>query len=217
MTQRLLYVVIGFVLALIILSALLLPSGNFTALDIWRFFLSPGIVALIAATFGARAGASSHIRASQSDQARTYLSLLDLVREDVRINMDIMLQTRERIRAIEGQDRKPGIFELAPESVHTMFFEDIEYPQLRKLVPRESITDIFQIRTITYVFEQWNRQVDKYYCEDSPIMRDDGEAKIIEHLTTDAPGRNFIAACEAALRAIDALQVQMSRLTAKKV
>jgi uncharacterized membrane protein YccC len=97
---RILYVLLGSLLALLLYSILLPSSQQFTALDLWRFFVSPAIISLIAASIGARAGARSNVKATEEDLAKTYASLLDLAGQDIRINLDIMKQVRNRIDAI---------------------------------------------------------------------------------------------------------------------
>jgi hypothetical protein len=207
---RILYIMLGFMGSLAVFSLAIPWSQHFTVLDLWRFFVSPGIVSLIAATFGARAGAQSNIRASEEDLARTYWSLLDLASEDIRINMNIMLRVRAKIRTVEKEGRKPVFYELEPQQVHTMFFEDIEYPKLRKIVTGNGIEDIFRVRNVKYVFDRWNTIVSKYYVADKPLVHDEGEAEIIKYLTVGTPGDNFIVACETALMGIRRIQAQIT-------
>jgi hypothetical protein len=214
---RILYLLLGFVAALLVFSFVFPSSQNFTIMDLWRFFVSPGIVALVAASIGARAGARSHIRVSEEDLARTYWSVLDLAAADVRVNKEIMETVRGRILSIKQQGRKPVLNELEPRSVHTMFFKDIEYPKLRKVVPAGYTTDIFHIRNLEYVFDRWNALVSMYYALDRPLVREEGEEELMKFLTTDVAGQNFVAACEYALRGIERIKDALARpLTGKQ-
>ncbi|MHB9154831.1 MAG: hypothetical protein ACYC5N_03950 [Endomicrobiales bacterium] len=217
LTKTFIYILVGFLFSLGILFIFLVPSGKLSVVDILRFFLSPALIALIAATFGAWMGAKSNIKASQADLAQTYLSLLDLMKEDIRINMRIMMKVQDTLQILQAQGRQPAAEELAPESVHTMFFEDIEFHKLRQLTPDTMISDIFNVRTMRYILDQWNTLVSKFYREDNPALREEGKREIIKHLTSDSPDVNFIETCKRALDSIDLMQSSIVRNVLKSV
>lgn len=202
--SRILYLLLGFLGSLLVFSLSFPNAQHFTILDVWRFFVSPGIISLIAATIGARAGARSMLAVTEDDLTRTYLSLLDLAAEDLRANLRILAGVRGRIEAVHRLGRGTVSYELRPETVHTLFLEDIEYPKLRRIVPHECTGDIFNLRNMKYVFDRWNEIVRKYYNRDTPLVRDEGEEEIVRHLSEDNHD-NFITACQTALVSIDRL------------
>lgn len=205
---RILYALLGMFTGFIIFSTVFPHTQKITTVDIWRFFISPGIISLIAATIGARAGAHSNTRAMEKELAKTYWSLLDLASRDIRINVEIMQRVRDRIAEIERAGRKPVFYELEPESVHTMFFQDIEYPRLRKVVSGRATEDIFHVRNLKYIFDRWNATVQKYYATDKPLLHDEGEAELVRFLK---PGtENFIQACIAALEGVERIKAEIS-------
>lgn len=202
--SRILYLLLGFIGSLLVFSLTFPNTQHFTVLDVWRFFVSPGIISLIAATIGARAGARSTLDVAEDDLTRTYLGLLELAGEDLRINFRIMVGVRDRVESICRLGRRPVSYELRPETVHTLFFEDVEYPKLRRVVPYECTSDIFNLRTMKYVFDRWNEIVRKYYDRDTPLMRDEGEEEMVRYLT-GGDRENFITASEKAIVSIDRL------------
>jgi len=216
-TRIFLYILVGFFFALTILFVFFVPTGKLSMLDILRLFLSPGIIALIAATFGAWIGTKSNIKATQANLAQTYISLLDLMKEDIRINIRIMSKVLDRFRIRQAQNRPLQPKELSPESAHTMFFEDIEFHKLRQLTSVDMIADIFNIRNMRYVFDHWNDLVAKYYREGDQHEQKEGERELLEHLTIDSPDSNFITAGKKALDSIDLMQSNIVQNILKKV
>ena len=207
---RILYFFVGFLSALLLVSISFPFKEGFTSLDILRYFVFPGVVALFAAMFGAKAGAQSHIKASQEDLAETYLGLMDLVSRDIKENKEIMENVKQKYEELKKQNRDLQPFELNPQLVHTMFFEDIEYPKLRKIISKECIDNIFHIRNIRYVFERWDNIVKRYYETGNYSIYKDGEKEIIKYLTIEDPRINFIKACETAISAIERIKSEIS-------
>lgn len=217
LTKIFIYILVGILFSLIILFAFIVPSGKVSATDILRLFLSPAIIGLIAASFGAWVGAKSNKKANQADLAETYMSLLDLMKEDIRINLRIMARVQDKIVTLASQKKIAAPGELAPESLHTMFFENIEFHKLRQLTPSAMITDIFNIRNMRYVFNQWNELVAKYYREEDAAQHTDGERGIVRHLTAESADENFIESCKRALNSIDMMQQSMFRSVLKSI